>query len=70
MFIRHQCNWVEFFSRQQLTTQVTPMMVRRTMERNLFPTFVEASMVATTFYLWMSQKSFDTFLLVVNHINK
>jgi hypothetical protein len=46
------------------------MMVNKTMERYVFPTFVEATTVTTAFDLWMSRKGFDTFALVVNYINK
>ncbi len=40
------------------------------MERYVFPTLIEATMVIATFDLWMSRKGFDTFALVVNYINK
>jgi len=52
--IFHQCNWVVFFSKQQLTTEVSPMMVSKTMERYVFPTLVETTTMTITFDLWMS----------------
>jgi hypothetical protein len=45
-------------------------MVNKTMEHHVFPTFVDATIVITTFDLWMSQGGFDMFVLVVNYINK
>ncbi len=45
-------------------------MVSKTMERYVLPTPAEATMVTTTFDLWMSQGGFGTFALVVNYINK
>jgi len=68
--IFHQCNWVVFFSKQQLTTEVSPMMVSKTMERYVFPTLVETTTMTITFDLWMSWKGFDTFAIVVNYIKK
>jgi hypothetical protein len=35
-----------------------------------FLTFIDVTIITTTFDLWMSQKGFDTFALVVNYINK
>jgi len=35
-----------------------------------FSYFVDATIVITTFYLWMSQGGFDMFALVVNYIKK
>jgi hypothetical protein len=40
------------------------------MEHHVFPTFVDATIVIITFYLWMSQGGFDMFALVVNYIKK
>ncbi len=34
------------------------------------PRLVKATTITTTFDLWMSQISFDIFVLVVNYINK
>jgi hypothetical protein len=46
------------------------MMVSKTMERYVLLALAEATMVTTTFHLWMSQGGFGTFVLVVNYINK
>jgi hypothetical protein len=40
------------------------------MERYVFLALDEATMLITTFDLWMSQGGFGTFALVVNYINK
>jgi hypothetical protein len=40
------------------------------MEHHVFPTFVDAIVVITTFDLWTSQRGFDMFAFVVNYINK
>jgi hypothetical protein len=45
-------------------------MVNKTMERHVFPTLVDATVIRTTFDLWMSRGSFDKFAMVVNYINK
>jgi hypothetical protein len=46
-------------------------MVNKTMERYMFPTLVETTTVTTIFDLWMfNGRGFDTFVLVVNYINK
>jgi len=45
-------------------------MVSKTMECHVFLTFVNATTIITTFYLWMFRRGFDTFVLVMNYINK
>jgi hypothetical protein len=45
-------------------------MVSKTMEHHVLLTFINATTVTATFDLWMSQRGFDTFALVVNYINK
>jgi len=40
------------------------------MEHHVFLTLVDATIVITTFDLWMSQGGFDMFILVMNYINK
>jgi hypothetical protein len=59
-----------FFNRQQFTTEIIPMMVSKTMERYVLPTLAKTTMVSTTFDLWMSQRGFGTFEIVVNYMNK
>jgi hypothetical protein len=46
------------------------MIVSRTMESYVLLALVETSMATTTLDLWMFQRGFDTFPLVVNYINK
>ncbi len=45
-------------------------MVNKTMEQYVFFTFIQVTTTSTTFDLWMFQRGFDTFALVVNYINK
>jgi hypothetical protein len=45
-------------------------MVNKTMEHHILLTFIDATIVIATFDLWMSWRSFATFALVVNYINK
>ncbi len=65
-----QLGRVVFFIKQQITNEVNPNMVNKTMEHRILPSFDEATMVTTTFDLWMSCGEFNTFSLVVNYINK
>ncbi len=44
--------------------------INKTMERHFLPTLVDAIIIIATFDLWMSQKGFDMFVLIVNYINK
>jgi hypothetical protein len=46
------------------------MMVSKAMEQYLFATLTKATVITTTFDLWMSQGGFDMFVFVVNYINK
>jgi hypothetical protein len=57
-------------SRRQFSNKVILSMVKKTMEHHFFPTLANAIVVRTTFDLWMSQGSFDKFVMVVNYINK
>jgi hypothetical protein len=45
-------------------------MVSKTMEHHVFLALVDATIIITTFDLWMSRGGFDMFALVVNYINK
>jgi len=45
-------------------------MVSKTMEHHILPSLAKVIMVTTTFDLWMFHGLFDTFMLVVNYINK
>jgi hypothetical protein len=45
-------------------------MVSKTMERHVLPTLVNSITIIAIFYLWMSRRGFDTFVLVMNYINK
>lgn len=68
--VLHQLGRVVLFIKQQFTSEINPNMVTKTMEHHILPFFDEATMVTTTFDLWMSCGEFNTFSLVVNCINK
>jgi hypothetical protein len=40
------------------------------MECHVLPALVKATTIITTFDLWMSRTCFDTFVFVINYINK
>jgi hypothetical protein len=65
-----QLGRVVFFIKQQFTSEVNPNMVNKTIEIHILPSFDEATMVITTFDLWMSCGEFNTFSLIINYINK
>jgi hypothetical protein len=68
--VLHQCGQVTFPSRQQLGNEVIPSMVNKTMEHHVLPTLANAITVIATFDMWMLRGCFNTFVLVVNYINK
>ncbi len=43
-------------------------MVTKCMELHVFPKFTSATIVYTSFDLWMSRGGVDTFLLVINYL--
>jgi hypothetical protein len=65
-----QCGQITFYNKRQFNSEVILSMVGKTMECHVLPTFIDATIIITTFDLWMSQRGFGTFALVVNYINK
>jgi hypothetical protein len=68
--VLRQCGRVTFYNKRQFNSEVILSMVGKTMECHALPTFIDATIITTTFDLWMSRRGFDTFALVVNYINK
>ncbi len=63
--------WPSYFSsRQQFSNEVIPFKVNKTMEHHVLLAFIDAIIVTTAFDSWMSWGGFDTFVLVMNYINK
>jgi hypothetical protein len=65
-----QCERVMFPNMRQPYNEIIPNMVSKSIESRVIPTFIEATTITITFYLWMSWKGFDMFVLVVNYYIK
>ncbi len=67
--VLQQCLCEMFINRRQFIKHVVPSMVAKTMQNYVFVVLNGYIIVTTSFDLWMSQASFDAFILVVNFVN-
>jgi len=64
------CSRVVFPSWVMFVKEVLLAMVKKTMQLHVLPELAKATTLSTSFDLWMSRGSVDTFALVINYLNE
>jgi hypothetical protein len=64
--ILHLCPELKFPSRVQISQEILPGLVEKIGQMYVLPTLIKCHFAIASFDMWMSEKTYDVFTLVIN----